>query len=426
MKNSTLRIVFIFAIIIAAFAIYNQYEWVKRSIELSEKDFERRAISALKETGENLLLGNYSDYNGGNDLVEKISKDYFIVKVNDKIHYVSSLQELLTRELREQDIVTTYEYGIYDCEADKMKLGKRVNMRDPKDTIAQPTNFPKQQKINYYFGVNFPEREKFISAQLDYLKIGTLIMFVLLAIMAYIIFIIFKQKRLQEVQKDFVNNMTHEFKTPLSTIAIASEVLKNPKIINNPDRLLNYATIISNETTQLTNQVERVLQMASTDKAEILLKESEFNVYEVLDELHAKYRSFIRSKNGDITIPENQTPYIIYADRLHIKNMLSNLVDNAIKYCDKPPIINLTTKEEKNGINFYVQDNGIGIPEEHLKSIFNKFYRVPTGNVHNVKGFGLGLSYVKLIAKRHGGDVKCESKFGFGTKFSIFIPKLNK
>jgi two-component system, OmpR family, phosphate regulon sensor histidine kinase PhoR len=423
MKNSTLRVIFIFAIIIAAIMVYTQYKWVQRAIEIGEKDFDRRVTIALKETGENLLKGSYSEYNGSKNLVEQISPDYYIVKVNDKINYVSSLQELLTRELKSQDLITTYEFGIYDCETDKMKLGKRINMLNPTDTILQPTSFPKQQKINYYFGVNFPEREKYLSSQLAYLKLGTGILFCLLGIMAYIIFIIFKQKRLQEVQKDFVNNMTHEFKTPLSTIQIASEVLKNPKIVNNPERLLNYATIISNETSQLTSQVERVLQMANTEKAEVILKKSDFDLHEVLDELYAKYRAFIRSKNGDITMPPNEIPYMMHADRLHIKNLLSNLIDNAIKYCEQAPIINITSNFNQKGITITIQDNGIGIQKEHLKNIFNKFYRVPTGNIHNVKGFGLGLSYVKLITKRHGGEVNCESEFGKGTKFSIFIPK---
>jgi two-component system, OmpR family, phosphate regulon sensor histidine kinase PhoR len=423
MKNSTLRIIFIFAVIIAAIMVYTQYKWVQRAIEIGEKDFDRRVTIALKETGENLLKGSYSDYNGSKNLVEQISPDYYIVKVNDKINYVSSLKELLTRELKSQDLVTTYEFGIYDCETDKMKLGKRVNMINPNDTILQPTSFPKQQKINYYFGVNFPEREQYLSSQLSYLKLGTGILFCLLGILAYIIFIIFKQKRLQEVQKDFVNNMTHEFKTPLSTIQIASEVLKNPKIINNPDRLLNYATIISNETSQLTSQVERVLQMANTEKAEVILKKSDFDLYEVLDELYAKYRTFIRSKNGDILMPEHSAPYIMHADRLHLKNLLSNLIDNAIKYCEQAPVIKINCATNAKGVQLSIEDNGIGIQKEHLKSIFNKFYRVPTGNIHNVKGFGLGLSYVKLITKRHGGEVNCVSEFGKGTKFSIFIPK---
>jgi two-component system, OmpR family, phosphate regulon sensor histidine kinase PhoR len=423
MKNSTLRIIFIFAVIIAAIMVYTQYKWVQRAIEIGEKDFDRRVTIALKETGENLLKGSYSEYNGSKNLVEQISPDYYIVKVNDKINYVSSLQELLTRELKSQDLITTYEFGIYDCETDKMKLGKRINMLNPSDTILQPTSFPKQQKINYYFGVNFPEREKYLSSQLAYLKLGTGILFCLLGILAYIIFIIFKQKRLQEVQKDFVNNMTHEFKTPLSTIQIASEVLKNPKIVNNPERLLNYATIISNETSQLTSQVERVLQMANTEKAEVILKKSDFDLNEVLDELYAKYRAFLRSKNGDITMPIKTEPYMLHADRLHIKNLISNLIDNAIKYCEQAPIINITSSYNQKGVTLTIQDNGIGIQKEHLKNIFNKFYRVPTGNIHNVKGFGLGLSYVKLITKRHGGEVNCESEFGKGTKFSIFIPK---
>jgi two-component system, OmpR family, phosphate regulon sensor histidine kinase PhoR len=421
MSSRNIRIVFALAVVIAALAVYSQYQWIKKGIELSDRDFDRRVKYALYQAGHYLLLSNHRDYNGSEDLVEKISPSYYIVKVNDHINYVS-LKQLLSRELNSQDVITTYEFGIYDCETDKMQLGERVNMAIPGDTLTKPTDFPKQKKINYYFGVNFPERTTYLNSQLGNVKWSTAILFSLLGILAYIIFIIFKQKRLQEIQKDFVNNMTHEFKTPLSTIQIASEVLKNPNIVNNPERLLNYATIIGNETTQLTNQVERVLQMASTEKGEIILKKSEFDMNEIITELVNKYRPLIRSKGGGIqqnTLPQ---ALMLSADRLHIRNLVSNLIDNAIKYCDGEPQISLSALPKNSGIELRVKDNGIGIAPEHVKNVFNKFYRVPTGNIHNVKGFGLGLSYVKLIAKRHGGQVVCNSELGKGTEFVIFIP----
>jgi two-component system, OmpR family, phosphate regulon sensor histidine kinase PhoR len=422
MSNKTIRIIFILAVAIAAISAYVQYQWIEKSIEVSGKDFDRRVRHSLHDVGMYLLKGKYDDYSGAMDLVEKITPEYYIVKVNDHISY-GSLETLLTRELKNQELETTYEFGIYDCETNDMKMGKHVNMQDANDTLKPATNFPKQKKVNYYFGVNFPQRSKYLSSQLTNLKVSTGILFALLSLMAAIIFIVFRQRRLQEIQKDFVNNMTHEFKTPLSTIQIASEVLKKPNIVNNPDRLLNYATIIGNECAQLTNQVERVLQMAQTERGEIILKMTEFNLNDVCNEIVNKYRPLIKHKGGEITFNVDANLDNITADHLHIKNLVSNLMDNAIKYCDKSPIINLTTKNVSGGIELSVKDNGIGIKEEHQKHIFSKFYRVPTGDVHNVKGFGLGLSYVKLIAKRHGGQVKCVSEFGKGTEFVIFIPK---
>jgi two-component system, OmpR family, phosphate regulon sensor histidine kinase PhoR len=424
MSNRAIRIIFILAVIIAAFSAYVQYQWIERSIDVSAKDFDRRVRHALHDVGMYLLKGKYDDYSGSMDFVEKISDEYYIVKVNDHINY-SSLEALITRELKGQDLETVYEFGIYDCETNNMKLGKRVNMLDPGDTTSKATAFPKRDKLNYYFGVNFPVREKYLSSQLTNLKLSTAALFALLGIMAAIIFVVFRQRRLQEIQKDFVNNMTHEFKTPLSSITIASEVLKKPNIINHPERLLNYATIISNECLQLTNQVERVLQMAATEKGEVPLKQENIDINTICSELSTKYRPVVKHKGGDITFTSSQESITIFADQLHMRNLVTNLIDNAIKYCTEGPVVNISTAIEGSNVVIRVKDNGIGIKPEHLKHIFSKFYRVPTGNVHNVKGFGLGLSYVKLIAKRHGGEVNCKSDFGKGTEFAIFIPNKN-
>jgi two-component system, OmpR family, phosphate regulon sensor histidine kinase PhoR len=425
MRGTTIRIVFILSAIVAVIMLATQYLWIKKAYDLAEKDFDRKVSFALRNVGEYLLISTNQQFSLNTDFVKKIKEDYYIVKVADKVDY-NSLKELLKRELLAQNLNTVVEYGFYDCESDSMKYGEVVDMSGQVDAnIAKAKNFPKlkEENYNYYFGVNFPKREDFLSGQLWYLKLSTVILVLLLCLLAYIIYILFRQRRLQEIQKDFVNNMTHEFKTPLSTIQIASEVLKSPAITNNPTRLLNYATIISNETNHLTTQVERVLQMASADKGSIMLKKSEFSLTELVEETISKYKLAIRHKDGEIycKMPENEI--ILLADRLHIRNVLSNLLDNAIKYCEVAPIINFAVNDLGKNVEIIVKDNGIGIPVEHLKNIFDKFFRVPTGNIHNVKGFGLGLSYVKLIAKKHGGDIFCKSEFGKGSEFTIFIPK---
>jgi two-component system phosphate regulon sensor histidine kinase PhoR len=422
MSNRNIRVIFVLAVLASVLMMATQYLWVKKAYTLAENDFERKVKYALRDVGENLMRSNYPTYVAPADMVKKITNEYYIVKVGDKISYVS-LKELLKRELKAQDLNTDFEFGAYDCESENMKYGERVNADSTKDENEKPTEFPKLKDENYYFGINFPKRESFLSGELWYLKMSTSILIGLLALMAYIVFFIFKQRRLQEIQKDFVNNMTHEFKTPLSTIHIASEVLKNPNIANNPQRLLNYATIIGNETTHLTGQVERVLQMANTEKGEVILKKSSFILNDIVNEIVTKYRPFVRSKEGDIIINAINEDIAIFADRLHLKNVVSNLVDNALKYCDKDPHIIITLAEVAKGIEICIRDNGIGIKKEHLKNIFDKFYRVPTGDIHDVKGFGLGLSYVRLITKRHGGEIKCVSEFGKGTEFTIFIPK---
>jgi two-component system phosphate regulon sensor histidine kinase PhoR len=422
MSNRFIRVIFILSVLVAGLMLAIQYLWIKKAYTLAENDFDRNVKNALKDVGENLMRSNYEKFVAPTDMVKKINNEYYIVKVGDEISYVS-LKELLKRELTSQDIKTDFEFGAYDCESEKMKYGERVNMDKKEDIGILPTEFPKLKDINYYFGVNFPNREEYLSGQLKLLKAGTAVLLGLLALLAYIIFIVFKQKRLQEIQKDFVNNMTHEFKTPLSSIKIAAEVFKNPNIVNNPQRILNYATIIGDETEHLIGQVERVLQMASTEKGEVILKKSTFILNDIINEIIMKYRGVIRSREGDITLEAADNHYEITADRLHLRNVISNLVDNAFKYADKIPFLKISITPKDNGYQINVKDNGKGIPKEHIKHIFDKFYRVPTGDVHDVKGFGLGLSYVRLIIKRHGGEIKCVSEFGKGTEFVIFIPK---
>lgn len=429
MNNNRIKFITALSILVAIMMIITQYMWVNKAHVLADEAFDRRVKKALEDVGINLYKSNYKDFIAQRDFVKKKSNNYFIVRVDNKIDYVTSLKELLKRELSNQGIKTIFEYGIYDCESDKMKNGERIDLRGAEPiTTNNPTQVPKinEESYNYYFGVNFPERDKYVKGQLGYLYVSSILLVAFLGWLGYVVFLVFKQKRLQEIQRDFVNNMTHEFKTPLSTIAISSEVLKNPNIVNNPQRLLNYATIIGNEAAHLTTQVERVLQMASTERGTLVLKKSTFTMSELLEEIISKYRHLLRTKNGDIHINLDENNQTLFADRLHIRNLLSNLIDNAIKYSDgeRPPVINLTVSNAPNNqLEIKVEDNGIGIAPEHVKSVFDKFFRVPTGNIHNVKGFGLGLSYVKLIAKKHGGSAFCKSILGKGTIFTIFIPK---
>jgi len=216
--------------------------------------------------------------------------------------------------------------------------------------------------------------------------------------------------------------MTHEFKTPISTISIYSEVLKNPDIINNPERLLNYATIIKNESNRLKKQVERVLQMASMNKEDLGLKKENLNIHEIINNAIDSIQLSLDEKEGKIECDLHADKPIVKADKLHLTNIIFNLLDNAIKYCKKIPNIRLITENSKKGIRIAIEDNGIGINPDHQRKIFNKFFRVPTGNIHDVKGFGIGLNYVNIITKAHHGDITVESKPGIGSTFSIFLP----
>ena len=339
------------------------------------------------------------------------------------------MKHLIRRELLAQQIKTDFKVSVFDCESSNMIYSEYVSdtKADENIDIPLPKEYLHNIKGNNYFGVYFPSLKSYLTKEMFNWIISSIVLVLFLFILAYAIFIIFRQKRLSEIQKDFVNNMTHEFKTPLATIKISSEVLKNPNIVNNPERLLNYATIINNETIHLTHQVERVLQMAKSGKDIIQLNKENVEVKPLLLETIEKtYKPLVRSRGGDIKIECTKDDLYVYADKLHLKNVISNVLDNAIKYCTKKPIITLSASETEDSIVIAIKDNGIGISKENIKNIFNKFYRIPTGNLHDVKGFGLGLNYVKLICKSHGGDIKVNSELDKGSEFCIFIPKNNK
>ena len=216
--------------------------------------------------------------------------------------------------------------------------------------------------------------------------------------------------------------MTHEFKTPISTISLATEMLSDKNIGASPDRSERFLKMIQEENKRLSVLVESILQTALLDKGEFKLKKSDFNLHEIILQSIKNIQLQIEKQGGKINVNLNAENDLLFADKVHLTNIIFNLLDNAIKYSKENPVIEIGTENSARGIILKVSDNGIGISKENLKKIFEKFYRVPTGNVHNVKGFGLGLSYVKAIVEKHGGDIFAESEPGKGSVFTLFIP----
>lgn len=258
------------------------------------------------------------------------------------------------------------------------------------------------------------------------LNIVTAILFTIIIITAFYLTLrtMLRQKKLSEIKNDFINNMTHEFKTPLATISLAVDALKNEKVMGSPEKMTYFSSIIKEENQRMNRQVETILKAALMEKQEVQLMLRPIHLHEVIENVVDNFTLQLEDKNGKAEVFLNATNDLIDADEVHLSNLVNNLIDNSIKYSkdNVPPDIRITTSSDDKKIMIRLEDNGIGMSKETVKRIFEKFYRAHTGNIHNVKGFGLGLSYVKTMVEAHGGDIKVESVLGKGSVFNIELP----
>jgi two-component system phosphate regulon sensor histidine kinase PhoR len=419
-KNSTIRFVVILAALSIVGITITQIYWVRRAFDLKEAEFERTVNTALYNVAHQIFDINKTPSPASNP-VKQLSTNYFVVMVNSEID-ATLLEFLLTNEFERRNIIADFEYGVFDCSSERMVYGNYVPLQTSKEKTTAK-NLPKWSNQGYYFGVQFPNRAAHIINQMGIWSFSSIVLLLVITFFAYTLFVILKQKRLSEIQKDFINNMTHEFKTPIATIAVSTEVLKDPGIVNQPERLKNYAGIIEKENIRLKQQVERVLQMARLDKEDIGLKKEKVNVHQLIHDSIRHHTMALQERKGIINIELMATQFLINADKFHLTGVFNNLIDNAIKYCKEIPEITIRTLNHHKGCILEVIDNGIGIDRENQKRVFQKFYRVPTGNVHDVKGFGLGLSYAKTIVEAHGGEISLQSELGKGCSFQIYIPR---
>ncbi|MBL4593738.1 MAG: HAMP domain-containing histidine kinase [Flavobacteriales bacterium] len=421
MNRKTIRTIIFLAIFSLVGIIATQIFWVKNAYNIQEEQFNDRVHVALTNVTHE-LLNIHKDESELINPVKQVASNYYTVMINDTVNpYL--LETLLRNEFIQRNINIDFEYVIYDCFTDSIVFGDYISLgENEKDQLQSKSYKMKWDRDGHYFGIFFPSKETYILSKMGIWVFSSSIILLIIIFFAYTINVILMQKRLSEIKNDFINNITHEFKTPISTISLSAEVLLNPSIINEPERLKNYAKIIQEENNRLKNQVDKVLQLATLDKDKLKLEDENINVHELITTSIKSFGLIIREKEGVISCDLNAQDYSFFGDKIHITNTLHNLIDNAIKYSSHNPKVEIETHSHNGFIEISVKDNGIGVPKESQKHIFDKFYRTPTGNVHDIKGFGLGLNYVKTIVEAYSGSVKLISKENEGSTFVIKLP----
>ncbi|RZK72864.1 MAG: HAMP domain-containing histidine kinase [Pedobacter sp.] len=391
--------------------------------KIENKIAAQKYSDGLKELMEDTLVTDGANLNYLVDLEKEMKQVY--VPIARKVNR-DELDTLLKKELLNRNI--TLNYGFWLKTAIKDSLVYRKASTQQEETLASNT-FKTTLFNGDIFGdpgilyVNFPDKNSLILGNMwTTMASSAGLLLVLVFIFSYTLYAILRQKKISEMKTDFINNMTHEFKTPVATIMIASEALKDPEIVEDKKRISRLAGIIYDENVRLGNHIERVLSIARLEKNELKLEQTEVNlndlVIAVLDSMDLQ----LQKKGANIDLALDAINPIIIGDELHLSNVLYNLIDNANKYSTDEPKITIKTRNTAKGVVISIADQGIGMTKEHSKRIFDQFYRVPTGNLHDVKGFGLGLNYVQDIVTQMGGNVKVHSEKDKGTEFTISLP----
>ena len=393
-------------------------------------DFSLYGISPDSLTTDNQSRGE----SGQNVALLKTNRKVYIDKIIDQILQTggrieerlsySALDSLIRQEFEENGINLAYEFAVrtgnvrYTLQSEgfnpMVKHQKYKSLLFPHDVVASPN----------FLVVYFPAREDYLFRSVGTMAGASLTLAIIILLISFVaIYVIFRQKRLSEIKNDFVNNMTHELKTPISTISLASQMLSDKSLSNDTRNFAHISSLIQEESKRLGTQVERVLQISILEEGKMSLRMQPVLVDQLLRRAVDKISLQVKQRNGSVELDLNGGDETLPGDETHLNNVFFNLIDNALKYCQKEPLIRITTRWNGRYLQITVSDNGIGIDKAYIGKIFEKFFRVPTGNVHDVKGFGIGLSYVKKVIEQHQGTIHVTSEPGSGTIFTINLPK---
>jgi two-component system phosphate regulon sensor histidine kinase PhoR len=403
-----------------------QIYWIQNASAVKEATFQRTVTDVLTKVVnkiEKLEKRKASEANPDEGMLNfdrHLLYERFITE--------AQLDSLIFLELNNRGIDTQFEFGIYNPEKDIFLVENDPALRRTLIEKGSAARLFVSDMFTSpeYLLVYFPHEKQFLLTELwGMLLISIILIIVIVYSFTYTISTIFRQKKLSEMKNDFINNMTHEFKTPISTISLACETLSDQDIIRSPEFMQSYINIILEENKRLATMAEKILQTAVIEKGQLKMNRDRINLHDVITDVIKNIRIQVEIKDGIIRKQCKASNPIIFGDKVHLTNLVYNLLDNANKYSPRKPVIIIRTENTSNGIILTIEDNGIGIQKSEQKKIFDKLYRVPTGNIQDVRGFGLGLSYVKAIVEEHRGRITLDSEINKGTTFKVFLPFTN-
>ena len=421
MKFNTLNIIVFIGLIAIVGVITMQLVMLNQAYTFEKKEMGEKIHFALQDVVNKIYRDNESEPPAATP-IKKVSEDYYVVDVQD-VFDAQVLEYYLKTEFQKVKLDMDYEYAMYDCSSDEMVYGEyvRTGGKGPVAEKLQCENcFTKREGLVYYFAVRFPKLTHAYVNSLQQYWIYTGVLFLVLVIYVYSVLLLLKQKKYTELQKDFINNMTHEFKTPLSSILIASNYAVKQEAIEANPKLNRYLKIIIEQSNKLNQHVERILSVAKTDSNIVGLEKKPFNIADTLELV--KENAMLKFESANVQVVSDKKEYTVMADEFHFYNIAYNIVENAVKYGGTHPDITINIIAGK-GLDIAFTDNGPGIPDDHINYVFDRFYRVPRENKKEVEGFGIGLFYVKKICELHGWKVSIKNNTGQGITITLHIPK---
>jgi two-component system phosphate regulon sensor histidine kinase PhoR len=416
-KAKKINFIIILGLIAIVGILVAQLVWTKQAFNLEEKKFSQKVHVALLEVVKKLYESTNNDLPSENP-VEKVSNDYYYVNIANDFDPII-LEHYLKSEFKKAGISTDFEYAMYNCQSDVMVYGNYISLSE--DSKSKPTfNFPKNKNLVYYFAIRFPNETGYLFSSLRFWFILSAALVIILLVYVYSIFTIIQQKKYSELQRDFINNMTHEFKTPLSSILIASNYLLKQEKINEDEKLGKYTQIIIDQSNKLNVHIEKILNIAKHDNSPQELNKAELSIVPIINNVIENIQ--LKYENTNISIETQFNEFTIIADEFHFINLVYNLLDNSVKYCDEKPMITIKLLQEQGLKKIEFCDNGIGISTKELSLIFDKFYRSPNSKDSQVNGLGLGLYYIKKIGDLHKWKIQATNNNTKGMTFTILIP----